>query len=156
MLLFQREEQIMQIKLLKDLPGKGKAGDIINVNDGYGKNFLIKNKIGVLADAAIMAQVKAKRESENFRTEQDKAAIRELIAKLDGATVTIKAKVGEGGKMFGSITATEVAKGLAEQGFEIEKRNIVLTEPIKALGTYKLKVKFQYGLEGSFTCVVKE
>jgi len=146
----------MQIYLLKDLPGKGKAGEIINVNDGYGKNFLIKNKIGVLADAGIVSKVAAKKESDAFHIEQEKAKIKVIIAKLADVTVTIIAKVGEGGKMFGSITGTEIAKALADKGFEIEKRNIVLPEPIKAVGTYKMKVKFQYGLEGTFQVIVTD
>lgn len=140
----------MQIYLLKDLAGKGKAGEIINVNDGYGKNFLIKNKIGAAVTPEILSKVRAKSESDTFHTNQEKDRIREIIAKLGDTTVTLKASVGDTGKMFGSITATEIAKGLMEQGFEIEKRNVVLPEPIKSLGEYIIKVKFQYGLEGKF------
>ncbi|MCL2846520.1 MAG: 50S ribosomal protein L9 [Firmicutes bacterium] len=146
----------MQVLLLKDLAGKGKAGEVINVNDGYGKNFIIKNKIGVLADAGVLASVAAKKEANAFHVEEEKKAIREVITKLEPTTVTLVAKMGEGGKMFGSITGTEVARALTEAGFSIEKRNIVLPEPIKTLGTYKLKVKFSYGLEGLFTLLVKE
>lgn len=140
----------MQIYLLKDLPGKGKAGEIINVNDGYGKNFLIKNKIGTAVDAAVLSRVRAKADSDAFKMAEEKAAIGEIIKKLEGATITLTAKVGEGGKMFGSVTATEISKALEDQGISIEKRNIVLGEPIKNVGEYKIKVKFSYGLEGNF------
>ncbi|MCL2755702.1 MAG: 50S ribosomal protein L9 [Firmicutes bacterium] len=146
----------MQVYLLKDLPGKGKAGEIINVNDGYGKNFVIKNKIGQVVTPEILAKVKSKNESDAFHTEQDKARIREIIAKLEGTIVTLTAKIGEGGKMFGSITSTEITKELADQGFEIDKKNIILPEPIKTLGEYKIRVKYNYGLEGSFTVIVNQ
>ena len=144
----------MQIYLLKDLAGKGKAGEIINVNDGYGKNFLIKNKIGVAVTPEVLSKVKSQNEAQAFHTAEDKARISGIITKLADVVVSLKASVGEGGKMFGSITATEIAKALAELGFEIEKRNIVLPEPIKSTGEYKLKVKFPYGMEGTFKCLV--
>lgn len=147
----------MRVYLLKDLAGKGKKGEIIEVNDGYGKNFIIKNKIGIAADNALAAEVKAKKEADNFHTAQDKKAIAARIAELEKATVTLKAKVGDTGKMFGSVTGTEVSLALKDAGFDIDKRDIVITEPIKAVGTYKLKVKFPYAMSGNFTLeIVKE
>ena len=144
----------MQIYLLKDLPEKkAKAGEIINVNDGYGKNFLIKNKIGVLADSSIIAKVKAKAQSDDFHTQQEKQRIREVIARLSDAEVIIKAKVGDG-KLFGSVTGGEIATELKSMGFEIEKRDILMAEPIKSLGTYKLRIKFAHSLEGVVTVSV--
>jgi len=144
----------MQIYLLKDLPGKGRAGEVINVNDGYGKNYLVKNKIGVVADAAIMSKVKAKRESDDFRTAEEKAAISVIIEKLKSTIVTLRAKVGENGKMFGSITGTEVARALKDAGFDIDKRDIILPEAIKSIGNYTVRVKFAYAMSASFTLAV--
>lgn len=138
----------MRVYLEKDLPGKGKAGDIIEVNDGYAKNFVIKNKIGVAVTNEILSKVKARQESDTFHTEQEKAKIKELILKIVASPVTLTAKVGENGKMFGSITSLEIAKALLDSGFDIDKRNIVLPEPIKMIGAYKIKLKFGHGLEG--------
>lgn len=143
----------MQVYLLKDLPGKGKAGEIINVNDGYGKNFLIKNKLATAVDNKILSDVKAKKDSDSFKVSEEKKEIQNVIEHLAAKTVTLVAKLGEGGKMFGSITATEIAKEL--EGLNIEKRSIVLPEPIKTVGTYKIKCKFNYGMVGEFTLIVE-
>jgi len=132
----------MQVYLLKDLPGKGKKGEIINVNDGYGRNFVIKNKIGTAVDAGILSQVKAKQESENFHKQEDIKATKELAKKLEATPVEVKVKVGEGGKMFGSVTSAEIAVQLG-----IDKKYIHLVEPIKVVGTYKIKCKLAHGIE---------
>jgi len=144
----------MQVYLLKDLAGKGKAGEIIEVNDGYGKNFVIKNKIGTAVTPEILSRVRAKKESDAYHVAQDKERIKSIIAKLNDVVVNLTAKVGEGGRMFGSITSAEIAKALNDMDFEIEKKNIVLPEPIKTLGEYRIKVKYNYGLEGSFKLIV--
>jgi len=143
----------MQVYLLKDLPGKGKKGEIINVNDGYGRNFIIKNKIGALADNSVRSQVQSKGESQAYHTEQDIKAIKETIARLSATSVTIQMPAGQGGKLFGSITTAEIAAHL--EGFSIDKKNILFTEPIKVAGTYKIKVKFPHSLEGFFTLIVE-
>lgn len=137
----------MQIYLLKDLAGKGKAGEIINVNDGYGKNYIIKNKIGLAVTPEIESRVRAKADSDAHKLKIEKDEITAIIKRLDDAQVIVRAKVGDG-KLFGSITSGEVAKALSELGFEIEKRQIDLKEPIRALGEYKLTVNFAYGMKG--------
>ena len=145
----------MRVYLNQDLPGKGKAGEIIEVNDGYAKNYVIKNKIGVPVTNEIMSMVKSKKEADSFHTEQEKARIRELIGKIESSPVTLTAKVGDGGKMFGSITSQEIAKALVDAGFDVDKKNIVLPEPIKMVGSYKIKLKFGYSLEGNVNVEVK-
>jgi len=145
----------MQVYLLKDLPGKGKAGEIINVNDGYGKNFIIKNKIGTAVDKSVLARVKEKNDSDSFRIAEEKKEIQAIIAELKGTHIKITAKVGDGGKMFGSITSAEIATALSEKGFNIDKRNIALSEPIKVVGTYNIKVKFTYTMEGEFKLTIE-
>ena len=139
----------MQIFLLKDLPGKGKAGEVINVNDGYGRNFIIKNGIGRAADNATLSHVKAKKESDNFRKQEDIALTKESIKELEALKVTISCKVGANGKMFGAITSTEVAGELSKLGFNIDKKNLVF-ENIKDPGVYRIKAKFNHGLSGEF------
>jgi large subunit ribosomal protein L9 len=145
----------MQVYLLKDLPGKGRKGEIINVNDGYGHNYIIKNKIGTAVDAATLQKVKAQQVSAAYHTEQEIKATREIAARLAGVGVKIAVSMGAGGKMFGSVTAAEIAAKLSEQGFAVDKKHIQ-AEPIKALGTYKIKVKFAHGVEGEFTLSVVE
>jgi len=146
----------MQIYLLKDLAGKGKAGEIINVNDGYGKNYLIKNKIGMAVTPEILSKVRAKNESDKYHQDVKMAEIAQVIKKLEETIIYINAKVGDG-KLFGSITSGEVQKALSQHGFEIEKRNIVLPEPIKAIGEYRLMVNFSLGMKGGFKLhVIKE
>ena len=145
----------MQVYLLKDLAGKGKAGQIINVNDGYGKNFIIKNGIGKAVDNAILSQMKAKQESTNFHIEQEKKAIKELIVRIENRPITIAASVGAAGKMFGSVTSTEIAAEFSKHGIELDRKNIHLTEPIRMVGSYKIKCKFAHGLEGSISLTVQ-
>lgn len=145
----------MQIFLLKDLKGHGKAGDIVALNDGYAKNFVIKNKIGRPVDNAILSQIKSKTESDNFHKQTEIAEIKEIIAKLDATPIKLTAKVGANGKLFGSITATELAAELAKSGIEIDKRHIVLPEPVKTVGAYKILVKFPHGLNGNINLIVE-
>ena len=143
----------MQIYLIKDLPGKGHSGEIINVNDGYGKNFLIKNGIGRAVDSGVMAQVKARKDSENFHKAEEIAAIKKTCKELETECVTIAVKVGENGKMFGSVTSQEISSALNARGYKIDKKHFVF-EPIKTIGIYKIKVKFSYGLESVFALEV--
>ena len=136
----------MQIFLIKDLPGKGKKGEIINVNDGYGKNFLIKNGIGRAVDNSVRSCVQAKQDSQAYHKAEEVAAIKELCKKLENANIRLAVKVGENGKLFGSVTGQEIANELNRQGFKIDKKNLVF-EPIKSIGTYKIKIKFAYSIE---------
>ena len=145
----KKEERIMKVYLLKDVPGKGKAGEIIDVNDGYAKNYLIKNKLAQPVDSKILNEVKGKKDSDAFKIAEEKKEIQAVIDKLSLAAVTISVKLGESGKMFGQVTGREIANALSEKGINIEKRNIV-SEPIKTVGTYKIKVRFNYGMQGEF------
>lgn len=145
----------MQIYLLKDLKGQGKAGDIVNLNDGYAKNFVLKNKIGKVVDNAVLSDIKAKKDSENFKNQTEIAAIKELITKLKDTTVTIRTKIGANQKLFGSITNTEVAAALQQQGITIDKRHIEFNAPIKAAGTYNVNIKFNHNLSGQVTVIVE-
>ena len=145
----------MRILLKKDLAKQGKAGEIISVNDGFGKNYVIKNGYGVMVTPEIESQVKAKSESDAFKVSEEKKAIADIISKLEKTEVVINAKIGDNGKLFGSITGGDIAGVLGEKDFEIEKRNIVLPDPIKAVGIYNVKVKFNYGLVGEVKVEVK-
>lgn len=146
----------MQIYLLKDLKGHGKAGEIVNLNDGYAKNFVIKNKIGKPVDNAVLSDIKAKADSEAFKNQTEIAAIQAQIAQLKQTPITLYGKVGANQKLFGSITAAEIADALNQKGITIDKRLIVMAEPIKALGTYNVSIKYNHQLTGTITVNVEE
>jgi large subunit ribosomal protein L9 len=145
----------MQIFLLKDLKGHGKAGEIVNLNDGYAKNFVIKSKIGRSVDNEIKSQIKSKTESAEFHRQTEITEIKAVIKKLEQTPITMTATVGANGKLFGSITANELSAALKKQGLEIDKRHIVLPEPIKAAGAYNIIVKFPYQLSGEINLIVE-
>lgn len=146
----------MQIYLLKDLKGHGKAGEVVNLNDGYAKNFVIKNKIGKPVDNATRSDMKAKAESEAYKTQTEIAAIKAQIAELKQTPVTLYGKVGANQKLFGSITSTEICNALAEKGIKLDKRLIVMNEPIKTLGSYNVSIKYNHQLSGTVTVHVED
>ena len=145
----------MKVLLLADVKGKGKKDQIINVSDGYARNFLFPKKLAVEADAKAMADAKNKEEARLFKIEQDKAAARELAAKLEGVTVKIKASAGADGRLYGSITTSDVAEELKKQhGIEIDRRKISTDGAIKAFGSYTLDVKLYPEIQGKINLVV--
>jgi large subunit ribosomal protein L9 len=145
----------MQIFLLKDLKGHGRAGEIVVLNDGYAKNFVIKNGIGKPVDNSVMSQIKSKTESNEFHRQTEINKIKDIIAKLDKTQIKMTAKVGANGKLFGSVTAAELSAELEKNGVEIDKRHIAMPEPIKTVGAYKILVKFPYGLNGNINLTVE-
>ena len=147
----------MKVLLLADVKGKGKKDQIINVSDGYARNFLFPKKLAVEADAKAMADAKNKEDARLFKIEQDKAAAREMAAKLQAVTVKIKASAGADGRLYGSITTSDVAEELKKQhGLEVDRRKIVSDGAIKAFGSYTLDVKLYPEIQGKINLVVCE
>lgn len=137
----------MQIILMKDVNGIGKAGEIKNVSDGYARNFLFPQKCALAANDA------NKRVFDNEKARERKAAEKEIhdaklsAEKLEKVSCTLKVKVGEEDKMYGSVTTHDIAKKLEEQGFTaIDKKMILLDEPLKELGVYTVDVKLQHDI----------
>ena len=145
----------MKIYLLKDLQGKGKKGEIVDLNDGYARNFVLKNGIGKIADSTVISQVQSQKQSADFHKAEEIAAIKKLIDRLGGCLVALKVKTGINGKTFGSITGAEIAGELLKLGFDIDRKSLVF-EPIKGVGEYIIKVKFNHGLTGQFNLSVVE
>ncbi len=145
----------MEIILLADVKGTGKKGEIKNVSDGYARNFLIKNGLAMPASASAKGEIKSRNESKQYHYEQDKAQAQEKAKLLEKQEVVILVKVGENGKLFGSITTKEIADAYKKSGFEIDKKKIVLNEPIKALGTYLITVKLFEGVSAKVKVVIK-
>lgn len=131
----------MKVILTQDVKSQGKKGDIINVSDGYARNFLFKNNLAVEANAANVNSINIKKAADAHRKQEEKAAAAELAKKLDATEVTVSIKTGENGRLYGSLGGGDIAAALEEKGIEIDKRKIVLTSPIKVLGTYKVSVK---------------
>ena len=138
----------MKVILQKDVKGTGKAGDIVNVNDGYARNYLIPQKLALPADANSINAANIKKQAEAHRLDMQRKRARELAAGMNGLNVKVYAKCGEGGRLFGSIGAAEIAAGLKEQhGLDVDRKKIRLDEPIKALGTVKARpLPPRYGL----------
>lgn len=131
----------MKVVLLKDVKGSGKAGDIIEAKDGFAQNFLIKNGLAKVADAAAVNENKAKKAAEEFHRREQLKANKELREKIDGAEITIQVKSGAAGKFFGSVTNKEIAERLVELGYEIDKKKIILQSNIKTAGVYDVTVR---------------
>ena len=147
----------MKVMLLQDVKGKGKKDEIVNVSDGYARNFLFPKKLAIEADAKALADAKNKEDAKKFKIEQDKAAAKAIAEKLQGVTVKIKATAGADGRLYGSITTADVAAALKEQAsIDVDKRKIVSDGAIKAFGSYTLDVKLYTEIVGKINLIVCE
>ena len=146
----------MKVILLQDVRGQGKKGQLINVSDGYARNFLFPRKLAQEATAdninTMRMNDKAKQEKEQ-RAREEAAA---LSAKLRDMTLTVLAKGGGAGRLFGSVTSQEISDALAEQGMELDRRKIVIEEPIKTVGLYTVKCKLGFGIDAALKVDVRE
>ena len=132
----------MKVLLLADVKGQGKKDQIVEVSDGYARNFLFPKKLAVAADNKVMSEAKSKEESKQFRLKEEKAAAKALADKLATLTVKIVASSGADGRLYGSVTSKDIAEALLKQyKIEIDKRKLVLSENIKSYGTYEIDVK---------------
>lgn len=136
----------MKIIFLQDVKGSGRKGEVKEVNDGYAKNFLIKKGYAVEANATNLSENKAKQDSIARNKELERQAAAVLADKVSELKVVLKLKCGEGDKPFGSITSKEIADNINKQGVDIDKRMIVLQDPIRQLGCYEVEVKVYPGI----------
>lgn len=147
----------MKIILRQDFEKLGKVGDLIEVKRGYGMNYLIPRKIAYPAKPNFVRLVQEEQRQKSFLVNKQKKTAEQLGKKMENVSVTLAVSVGEGDKMFGSITNQDIEEGLKKQGFEIERKNIVLEEPIKALGIYSVPLKLHPEIEVKIKVwVVKE
>ncbi len=146
----------MKVLLLADVKGQGKKGQIVDVSDGYANNFLIKKGLGKVATADTINSVALHQKAvERQKEEQKQAAIAEA-KRLNGQSVTIVASKGtQGGKMYGSITNKEIAEELVKSGFTVDKKQVVLKEPIRTTGTYTVTVKMYAEISSTITVHVQ-
>ncbi len=132
----------MKVILLQDVKGTGKKGETIEVSDGHGKNFLVPRKMAVEATKSNMAELDNKKKAENAKKQKELEDAQALAKKLEEQTIKVEVKVGENGKLFGSVTNKEIAEALEKQtGMQIEKKKIILVDTIKTIGVKTVDVK---------------
>lgn len=137
----------MKVILKQDIKGVGKKDQIINAADGYAKNYLFPRNLAVPADTGNMNNLKAKKDSEQYRKGEDLKASKELAEKMKDITVTFKVKAGENGRLFGAITAKEIAETLKKDyNIVVDKKKILLSESIKVAGVTKVEIKLNEGV----------
>ena len=131
----------MKVILLQDVKNVGKANDVVDVSDGYGRNFLLKNKLAKETSAANMNEVKLKKGAEAEHARRALEEAKATAEKLEGKKITLKMKSGEGGKLYGAVTDKDVADELKNNGFDITKKQVVIKDTIKNVGTFGVRIK---------------
>lgn len=146
----------MKVILTQDVKGQGKKGELVNVSDGYARNFLFPRGLASEANAAAMNELKNREAAAAFHKEQEKQQAKESAAAIDGKTVKIAARAGQGGRLFGAVTSKEVAEVLAREfGVTVDKRKIDMDD-VKAFGSYTAEVKLSHGISAKLTVMVTE
>ena len=147
----------MEIVLLEDVKSLGKKGQIVKVNEGYARNFILPKKLGVEATSKNLNDLKLKKANEEKIAAQQLAAARELGEKLEKSSVVLSIKAGDNGKAFGSVSSKEISKAIEEQlHLEIDKKKLVLPEPLKTFGTHEVPVKLHRDVTAKLSVKVVE
>ena len=147
----------MEIVLLEDVKALGKKGQIVKVNDGYARNFILPKKLGVEATSKNLNDLKLQKANAAKVAAEQLAAAKELAEKIEAVSVTLKMKAGEGGKAFGSVSSKKIAAAAAEQlNLDIDKKKLVLPEPIKTFGNHEVPVKLHKDVTAKLTVKVTE
>lgn len=141
----------MKVILLCDVKGQGKKDQIVEVSDGYARNFLFPQKKAVAADAKATSELKSKEEAKQYRISEDRKAAQALADKLKDTEIDIKMDHGADGRLYGSVTAKDIAAELSKKvSAEIDKRKIIIKEPIKAYGKYSIEIKILADISAKF------
>ena len=147
----------MRVVLLEDLPGKGRAGDIKEVNKGYAKNFLLPRGLAMVATPTVIKQGEARLEREKLEGSVDRDKLVELAQQIEGREINLKARMGVGERLFGSITAADVAEELSRAiGSVIDKKKIDMDKPLHQAGSYEIGVRLAGDLKPQITVVIEE
>lgn len=131
----------MKVILQQDVPTLGKVGDVVRVRDGYGRNFLVPRGLATLADERNLGRLKHQQRMASAKAARLMAAARELAERLGNSAVSIRVQAGEDGKLFGAVTNRDIAEALASDGFQIDRKQIVLDEPLRHIGVFTVPVK---------------
>jgi len=147
----------MKVIFLQDVRGQGKKGEMKEVSEGYGRNYLLPRNLAVEANKDNLNALALKEKAKKAQEAREKAQAQENADKLKDVVVTIRARAGGNGKLFGSVTSQEITDALQEQhGITIEKNRIVQGDPIKSFGSYEVKCKFGFGIDGTLNLLVIE
>ena len=147
----------MKVILKADVRGKGKKGQMIEVAEGYARNFLMPKGLAVLATADAVNTMRLQEKAKAKADAEAKAAATEIAEKLKGLQVKVVSKGGEGGKLFGAVTGREISAALKEQhGVDIDSKKLVMDEPIKSFGSYQVKAKLGFEISGTVYVIVTE
>lgn len=146
----------MQVILLQDVKGQGKKGELVDVNEGYARNFLVKKGFAEVATPAKINDLKQKKAAADFHKQEEIKAMHALASELKGKTFTVNIKVGQGGKVFGSVTGANIADALKDAGYDIDKKKVVLENPIKSVGLYDVELKLLEGISAKIKVQVAE
>ena len=147
----------MEVILLEDVKALGKKGEIVNVNDGYARNFILPKKLGLEANTKNLNDLKLQNANEEKKAKEILEAAQAFAKDLESKSVVIKMKAGEGGRVFGSVSSKEIATAFKDQcGLDIDKKKIQLTDAIKAFGTYDVPVKLHQKVTGILKVKVEE
>ena len=146
----------MKVILLQDVKGKGKKGQMLEVSDGYARNFMLPKKLAIEATPDAINTMRMNDKATQERIAREKAVAMELSKQLRNMTLTVTAKGGGAGRLFGSVTNAEIADALAKQGIKLDKRKIVIADAIKNVGTYTVTCKLGYEISAPLTVKIEE
>lgn len=147
----------MKVILLEDVKSLGKKGEIVQINDGYARNFILPKKLGVEATGKNLNDLKLQKNNEKKVAAENLAAAKELAAKIGEGKVTLAIKIGEGGRAFGSVSSKEIGQAVSDQlGLEVDKKKIQLKEAIKTLGTHEVDIKLHPEVTAHLKVVIEE
>ena len=145
----------MKVILLQDVKGQGKKGEVVDVNEGYARNFLVKKGLAEIATASKLNDISQKKSAADFHKAEEIKATKKLAEEIKGKTFTVKIKAGQNGKVFGSVTGNNISDALRTAGYEVDKKKIILPQPIKTLGTYDIDLKLMEGITSKIIIVVE-
>ena len=147
----------MKVILLKDVKGQGKKDQVVNVSDGYARNFLFPNGLAIAADAKALNEIKNKEASKQHKIDVERAEAKAIAEKLTSILVKIPSTAGADGRLYGSVTTKDISDALSKDfGISVDKRKIVMNDPIRAYGNYQLDVKLYTDVSGKINVLVCE
>ncbi|MGC8971924.1 MAG: 50S ribosomal protein L9 [bacterium] len=146
----------MEVILLKDVPGLGRSGEIKEVPEGYARNYLIPKGFAVKSTKGRIKDIELRKSAVETKEARERESSMRLAERLKGVSLSFKVKVGEENKLFGSITSGDIAEELSKKGYNIDKHQIVIKEPIKYLGTYEVTVKLGFGISVPINVIVEK
>ena len=147
----------MKVILLEDVKSLGKKGEVVSVNDGYARNFILKKNLGVEATSKSMNDLKLQKQNEEKIAAENLEKAKKLGEELEGKSVTLSIKAGSGGRAFGSVSTKEISAAAKEQlGYDLDKKKMHLNEPIKSIGTFHVPIKLHPKLTAELNVIVKE